>query len=365
MPAIQTTFAATTGGVQLLVSLSFFVFGFAMLFYGPIADGHGRRPVYFAGMAIYTLGNLLCAVAPSLPLLIAGRTIASAGSSVSMVLPRAIIRDLFAGHETAQVLARIAVVTAFAPMIAPPIGGVISDMFGWRALFALLAVVGVISCVLIYFLLPETLREPGRSFGPAMMLSSFGTLLRDRVYTAYALNGAFVASIFFVYMTAAPFVYITLLGLTATQYALYYMLTIGGFLIGYAVASRIAGRVPIANALKYASVLACGAALLAVMLAMVLPWTAWTLTLPVILVTVGSGINSPNSQAAVVSGDPRTIGAASGLAGFSQMMVGALLIQFVGMLPHNTPYPMLGTMLFTSIIGVATIVWGARIAARA
>src|SRR6185503_3750376 len=111
---------------------------------------------------LYTLGNIVCTFAPSLELLVAGRTITSTGSAVSMVLPRAIVRDVFEGHSTAKVLSRISVISALAPMIAPPIGGVLSDAFGWRALFALLAVLGAVSCALIHFLLPETLREAGR-----------------------------------------------------------------------------------------------------------------------------------------------------------------------------------------------------------
>jgi DHA1 family bicyclomycin/chloramphenicol resistance-like MFS transporter len=293
-------------------------------------------------------------------LLILGRVIASAGSSVTMVLSRAIVRDMFEGHETAAVLARIALVAAVAPMIAPPIGGLISDTLGWRALFLLLAGVGAISVALVMFGLPETLREPSRRFGVRGMARSFTTLLKDRRYTAYAFNGAFVASIFFVYMTTAPFVYIGVLGVTATTYALAYMTTIGGFLVGYAIAARAAGRVSIDRMLVLGT--SCSLAASCVALAVTASgwWTLWSLTVPVIALTIANGTVTPTNQAAVVSGDPRTVGAASGLAGFLQMMVGAILIQAVGALPHSTPYPMSIAMVLSGAAGLAAVVWGLR-----
>ena len=358
MPRIQSDFHSPPGAVQLLVSLSFFVFGFAMLIYGPAADRYGRRPIYLIGMALYTLGNILCTMAPSLALLVAGRTIASAGSAVSMVLPRAIVRDLFEGHHTAKVLSRISVISALAPMIAPPIGGVLSDAFGWRALFAMLAVVGVISCALIHFLLPETLREARRSEKLWSMISSFGHLLRDRRFTGYALNGAFVPGAFFVYMTAAPFIYVGLLGLSATGYAMYYMTTVVGSLAGYVLASRLAGRVSIDRTLTIASWCCFAAALVGALVAVAMPVTPWSLTVPVIALMIASAVNAPNNQAAVVAGDPRTIGAASGLAGFMQMIVGASLIEIVGLLPQDTPHPMTLSMLFSAVAGLAAILWG-------
>jgi DHA1 family bicyclomycin/chloramphenicol resistance-like MFS transporter len=190
------------------------------------------------------------------------------------------------------------------------------------------------------------------------MFTSFAVLSRDRAYVAYAINGAFVASTFFVYMTTAPFVYVGLLGLSATGYALYYMTTVGGFLVGYVIAGRAAAaHVAIDRALSVATLFCFAAAVAGLAVAIVLPWSVWSLTLPVILLTVCSGVVTPNNQAAIVSGDARIVGAASGLAGFVQMMVGGVLIQLVGVLPHATPYPMTGAMVVSAGIGAAAILW--------
>lgn len=360
LPSIQNTFQASAAGVQLMVSLGFVVFGFAQLIFGPLADNYGRRRVFLAGMLVYTVGSVICVFAHTLPVLIFGRVITAFGTSVNMVLPRAIVRDAFSGHDTAKVLARIAMAAAIMPMIAPPIGGIINDTIGWRALFGFLVVIGLGSSVTIYFFLPETLRDHGQRRELSVMFSGFPGLMRDRRYMGYALNSAFVACIFMVFMTSAPFIYIGLLGISASTYALYYMATIIGFLCGTGIAARAATRVSLNRMIVISSIAAVAATAAGLAVCIALPWSAWSLTLPVVAIAVASGALTPNAQAAIVGGDARIVAAASGLGGFLQMIISAVLVQAVGFLPHTTPYPTYAAMLASAVAGVFVIVWGLR-----
>ena len=360
LPSIETYFQSPPGAVQLMVSLGFIVFGFAQLILGPLADTYGRRRIFLAGMLVYSLGSVICTFAPSLSILILGRVITAGGTSVNMVLPRAIVRDAFAGHDTAKVLARIAMAAAITPMIAPPIGGLINDHVGWRALFAFLVLIGLGSSAVIYFFLPETLRERPPARARSVMASAFFALMRDRRYMGYALNSALIASIFMVFMTSAPFLYIGLLNISASTYALYYMTTIGGFLSGTAIAARLAARVPMNRMLMVASCGSAAATLAGLMVCLLLPWSGWSFTLPVIAVTLCSGALTPNAQAAIVSGDARIVAIASGFAGFLQMIISALLIQAVSFLPHSTPAPTYAAMVASAWAGLAAIIWGVR-----
>jgi DHA1 family bicyclomycin/chloramphenicol resistance-like MFS transporter len=360
LPSIQASFQATPGGVQLLVSLGFIVYGFAQLIFGPLADNYGRRRVFLAGMLVYSFGSLICLAAQTLPILILGRVITAFGTSVNMVLPRAIVRDAFAGHDTAKVLARIAMAAAITPMISPPIGGVINDHVGWRALFGLLVLIGLGSSVTIYFFLPETLRDHGPKRDLSVMFSGFAGLVRDRRYMGYALNGAFIASIFMVFMTSAPFIYIGLLDMSASTYALYYMTTIAGFLLGSGIAARAAARVAINRMIVVSSVAALIATVVGLLVCLALPWSPWAFTLPVIALAIASGTLTPNVQAAIVSGDVRIVAAASGFGGFLQMIISAFLIQAVSFLPHTTPYPTYAAMVASACAGGLAIWWGLR-----
>ncbi len=360
LPSIQNTFRASAAGVQLMVSLGFVVFGFAQLIFGPLADNYGRRRVFLAGMLVFAVGSVICVFAQTLPMLIFGRVITAFGTSVNMVLPRAIVRDAFSGHDTAKVLARISMAAAIMPMIAPPIGGIINDTIGWRALFGFLVLIGLGSSVTIYFFLPETLRDHGHRRELSVMFSGFPGLVRDRRYMGYALNSAFVASIFMVFMTSAPFIYIGLLGISASTYALYYMTTIIGFLFGTGIAARGATRVSLNRMIVISSIAALAATVAGLAVCIAVPWSPWSLTLPVIALAVASGALTPNVQAAIVGGDARIVAAASGLGGFVQMIISAALIQAVSFLPHTTPYPTYATMLASAVAGVVVIVWGLR-----
>ena len=365
LPTIQEDFRASPSAVQLMVSLGFIVYGLAQLIFGPLADNYGRRRVFLAGMLVFAFGSVICLFAPTLPVLIFGRVVTAFGTSVNMVLPRAIVRDAFSGHDTAKILARIAMAAAITPMIAPPLGGVINDAVGWRALFAFLVVIGLGSSVTIYFYLPETLREHGRRRDLSVIFAAFSGLVRDRRYMSYALNGAFISSIFMVFMTSAPYIYIGLLNISASTYALYYMTTIAGFLAGSVIAARAAAHVPTNRMIVLSSLAAVAATLAGLIVCIALPWSAWSFTVPVIALALANGTGAPNVQAAIVGGDARIVAAASGFGGFLQMIISAVLIQAVSFLPHTTPYPIYATMVACACAGVIAILWGLRAAPAA
>ena len=365
LPTIQEDFRASPSAVQLMVSLGFIVYGLAQLIFGPLADNYGRRRVFLAGMLVFAFGSVICLFAPTLPVLIFGRVVTAFGTSVNMVLPRAIVRDAFSGHDTAKILARIAMAAAITPMIAPPLGGVINDAVGWRALFAFLVVIGLGSSVTIYFYLPETLREHGRRRDLSVIFAAFSGLVRDRRYMSYALNGAFISSIFMVFMTSAPYIYIGLLNISASTYALYYMTTIAGFLAGSVIAARAAAHVPTNRMIVLSSLAAVAATLAGLIVCIALPWSARSFTVPVIALALANGTGAPNVQAAIVGGDARIVAAASGFGGFLQMIISAVLIQAVSFLPHTTPYPIYATMVACACAGVIAILWGLRAAPAA
>jgi len=358
MPAIQETFGASAGETQLMISLSFVVFGLAMLIYGPLSDIFGRRPVFLFGCIIYTIGNFASALAPTLWLLIIARVVAAAGASVTITLVRAVVRDVFPTERTAGVMARIAMVATLSPIAAPLIGGVLTEFIGWRALFVFVTVTGFVSVFVVLFWLPETLRKVGRSIPSSIILLGSLRLLYSRSFRTYAFQGTFSMAAFFAFMTAAPFVYIQVLGLSHSEYGFYYMTTIIGFLVGYFLAAKLSMSVGMNRMIVIGTVLAFAAACICVFNVVAGLWTPIALTAPVAAMAIATGIATPNSQAGVVSGDLRTVGAASGVAGFLQMMFGAVVIQAAGIFHDGTPYPMVILMLGSTSLALVTVVWG-------
>ena len=114
------------------------------IFIGPISDAYGRRSILMLGIIIFLIGTTICSVATSSGVLIVGRFIQAFGGVAGVVLGRAIIRDVYSREKAASALGYVTTVMVIAPMIAPPLGGILQDLFGWRSIFYLMMIVGII-----------------------------------------------------------------------------------------------------------------------------------------------------------------------------------------------------------------------------
>lgn len=355
LPAIQRDFAAAPGAVQLALSLSMVAIALATLGYGPISDRYGRRPVVIAGLGLFLVGTAVCAAAPDVPSLIVGRILQAAGGSSGMVLARAMVRDVYPDARVAQAIAYLTMAMVVAPMVAPALGGALTDLFGWRANFVFVGVVGAAVAALMVSRLPETNRSPAPLQGLAGTLSGFVRLLRAPIFCGYVFQGAFSTGSFFAFASGAPYVMVDVLGRPATEYGLYFIFLGLAYIAGNYVSARTSGRLGIHPMLVAGSVLALVGALLTAALALAFPWSAPLIFGPGILIGFANGLTMPNAQAGAVSYAPRAAGTASGLAGFLQMLLAACFAQVVGSLQDGTPYPMIGFMVLASMLALASI----------
>ena len=168
LPAIQASFAVSTGVAQLALSLSILANAFANLAYGPLSDRFGRRPVLLVGLVAFIAGSLGCALAPTIDLLVVGRIVQSIGGAAGMVLARAIVRDRYDRDRSASIIAYLTMAMVVAPMLAPTVGAILIDVASWRAIFFMTTGVGVLLTWQIAIRLGET-RPPaaGRVGWPA------------------------------------------------------------------------------------------------------------------------------------------------------------------------------------------------------
>lgn len=352
LPAIQSSFESDTGVTQLVLSLSILANAIATLLYGPLSDRFGRRPVVLIGFFIFIFGSVFCAIASSIGLLIAARIIQSAGAAAGMVLARAIVRDLYDREQAASVIAYLTMAMVVAPMLAPTLGALLIDSFDWRAIFVAMAIIGAILTWQVWRGLVET--HTGHI--PGSLWSGFGqgglTLLRRPEFLAYTLQSSFAISTFFAFISGAPYFMIDMLGRSATEYGLLFMVVSSGFMLGNFTTARLGRRFGIDRFIRIGCLLAlCGAACaLGLMLAGY--WTPFALFGPMIVIAYANGLSIANAQAGAVSVEPDLAGTASGVAGFVQMATAALVSQAVGMLQNGTPYPMVGFMFLTALLSL-------------
>jgi MFS transporter, DHA1 family, multidrug resistance protein len=360
LPTIQAHFAVSTGTAQLALSLSIFANAVAALSYGPLSDRFGRRPVMLVGLVLFIVGSAFCALAPSIGLLILGRIVQATGAAAGMVIARAIVRDLYERERAASMIAYLTMAMVVAPMLSPSFGAFLLELFDWRAIFVAVTAIGL----LLIWGAQQRLRETrdGGFGGGWSMLSGAAALVRSPAFIAYILQSTFAISVFFSFVAGAPYYVIDVLGRSATEYGVWFIVISLGFMAGNFVTARLTRRIGLDRMVLIGSCIVLLGIGLAAGLTLAGPWTPAALFGPMVLATFGSGLAIPNAQAGAISVDPLLAGTASGLSGFTQMLVAALVSQAVGVLQNGTPYPMLGFMVGGAVIALLGFVLPRRLA---
>jgi MFS transporter, DHA1 family, multidrug resistance protein len=356
IPALPDTARAlgvSAGAIQLTITLYLIGLAIGQLLYGPISDRFGRRPVLLVGLALFTLAGLATAAAPSAWTLVIARVVQSIGACAGLVLGRAIVRDSAAPDRAAARLALLTLVMSAAPAVAPVLGGYATAWFGWRAAFALLAMIGAATLLAAVLLLPETsvLQASPRA---SLLLGSL-RLFRSRAFCGYVVGGACTTTSFYAFMAASPFILVDLLHQPTERVGLYYLLLMAGVAAGSLSANRLAGRIRTPLALRLANGIAIAGAA-GFMLADLTGWlNVVTVIAPIVVFMVGAGMASPFALSGAVSVNPHAIGAASGLYGFTQMAYGALCTIIVEVWRPGSVFVVAAVLLVSAVLGQVTL----------
>jgi MFS transporter, DHA1 family, multidrug resistance protein len=361
LPAIQAGFGVGAGAAQLVLSLSILANAFATLAYGPLSDRHGRRPTILVGLVLFVLGSLLSTVAPSITLLIVARIVQAVGAAAGMVLARAIVRDLYDRERSAEMIAYLTMAMVVAPMLAPLLGAILTEISGWRAIFAFVSLFALLLLWQSAVRLVETRGAGAIPLGGGSLLAGAGWLLRQGAFLAYMLQSTFSIAVFFSFIAGAPYFMIDVLDRPVTEYGLYFMLVSAGFMAGNFTAARISARTGLDRMIMAGTVLALAATAVSAALLAAGLWHPLSLFGPMTAAAYANGLTVPNAQAGAVSVDPALAGTASGLSGFSQMFVAALVSQAVGVLHNGTPYPMIAFMVVCAALALLGFVLPRRL----
>ncbi|MBB5694201.1 multidrug effflux MFS transporter [Muricoccus pecuniae] len=329
LPEAGAALGATTGAMQLTVSL--YVLGLALgqPVYGPLSDRFGRRPVLVGGLVLYTLAGLLACLAPSAEVLILARLFQALGGCAGLVLGRAIVRDTSEARQAAQRLALLNLMVTLGPGLAPVVGSAVLALAGWRVVLLLLCLLGVANLFFTWRLLPETGLRAAPPDMPTL-LRDYLRLLGSPVFLGYAVCGGCMTTASYAFFGSASFIFREL-GRPEHEAGLALGLLVIGISIGNWLASRLITRVPIDRVLVLAGALSLGSTLLllGVVLAgwLTVPWAMGCM----FAFTLAVGVGGPPALAQAISLNPRLVGSASGLYGAIQMGVGAVCSGLAGL----------------------------------
>ena len=354
LPVLTGDFRATDADTQLTLTAFMLAFGFGQIFYGPLGDRYGRRPVMLAGIVIYAVASLACAYATRIEHLIALRFLQGLSACASMVMARAMVRDLAERDRAAQVMSVMMACVSIAPMMAPLIGAVVLDVAGWRAIFWTLAGFGLFALLAGLLGARETLRPDNRApLALSAVLGRFAELLRTRQFIGYALAPSFMFGTMMAFVSGSPFVYIGHYGLQPSQYAWLFAANVVAMTLGSTLNSRMVPRFG-ADVLLRRAVIAPALAGTALIVCGFIETRTGALGLwpfvPLTVLMVGCmSLILPNANACAMQRYPHMAGTASSLLGVLQFGTGALFGALVGHLLDGTIWPM------TAMMGVGGI----------
>lgn len=346
--SIQRDLATTASMVQLTLSVFFLGNAAGQLLIGPLSDSFGRRRLLLGSLSLYALLGVALAFTPSIEVFIALRLLLGFTGAAGIVLARAIAADLSEGETAVKALSVISMVGGLGPLVAPPIGGLTHELWGWRGTLATLAAVSVVMLVLAWALIPESLpRESRRPARPGATFTAFGSLIIAPRYMLFVLTFVAGFSAMIAYIAASPFVAQQVLGMPPLLYALGFATSGTALVLGNIVNARIAERVGPTR------MLGAGALLLLLgtggMLALVLTGTLaiWSFISCAFLLTAGAGVTMSNASALALAAAAHARGFGAALMGSLQFTLGGLLAPLVGAWGDDTAVPM-GVAIFSA-----------------
>ena len=360
LPVISAAFAAPAWAAVIAMSGAMAAIALATLAYGAAADRLGRRPTLLFGQFLFLLGSVIAACAPSMGVLVIGRILQSVGGAAGLSIARPILIDLY-DHDTAarRYTTLIAIMVA-APMMAPALGGVLTDALGWRAVFVATIVMAAALCLILFFAAPETRAPRPRT---TSLMGDARVLFAQPLFLGYTAVSTAMLTIFFCFVAAAPLVTQNAYGLSPTAYGFWFASMPAVFMASGMLANRLSHRLDLRVIVRAGAVCVTLGAALAAAFVFAGVWTPAALFGPGMVIALGNGLALARAQTAAAAVDLDRAGAASGLSGFCQMACGALGMQIVGGASAETPYALAIAALTLALFGLAAALWTARRAA--
>jgi DHA1 family bicyclomycin/chloramphenicol resistance-like MFS transporter len=344
--------------LQMQQTLSGYLFGFAAmnLFHGAISDSFGRRPVVLWGIGVFTLASIGCALAPTIGLLIAFRTLQGLAAGAGIVVSRAIIRDMFPPADAQRVMSQVTIYFGVAPAIAPMIGGLLFVHAGWQSIFWFLAAIGVALWWANFRHLPETLhRDAVQSFDVRHLLRGYWQMAGSARFMMLVLASGIPFNGMFLYVLSAPVFVGEHLQLGPTQFFWFFVTTIAGIMAGAWMSGRLAGRIEPHRQIRHGFTIMLLVSLLNIGLNLVLePHPAWALW-PIAIFAFGWALMVPVVTLTVLDLVPERRGMASSMQACIGSVANGLVAGVIApLVMHSTVTLALAS---TAMMSVGMLAW--------
>lgn len=355
LPIIAAEYGVSAGSVQM--TLSAYVLGFAIgqLFYGPMADCLGRKPVIMFGTFCFALAAAACTLSQSVEMLIYMRLLHGLAAAASVVI-NALMRDIFTKDDFSRMMSFVVLVMTVAPLLAPIIGGGLLVLLSWHAIFWTISLAALVATGLVLVFIRETLpRERRQKFRLSTTIGNFGSLFRHKRVFSYMLASGFSFAGMFSFLSAGPFVYIDLNGVSPQNFGYYFAPNVVFLFILALINSRFVAQsmFRLGLAIQFCT----GLWMIAVL----------TLLLGCIPLVVGVALFvgcvamvTSNGMAVILEDFPHMAGTASSLEGTLRFGVGAIIGALLSLATFNSAWPMVLPMAICSSVALLLYLYASR-----
>ena len=357
LPALTAGFGAPVAQAQLTLTALLLAFGLSQLFWGPVSDRFGRRPVLLLGLGAYVLAAVASALAPSMAMLVALRTVQGAAMGAAVMCARAIVRDLYAPLEGARMMSRGLTGLGVIACLCAPLGALLTELLNWRAALLALAGFGLAALALVAARYVESVpRRNPLALRPATLLATWVRILRHPGFLAYSALSSASYGLLFTFLAASSFVYIQVLGVSRPVYGLVMFTMAFVYILGTLLCRRLIPRFGVRRSVAIAAGLTLLGGSTVGVLAQAGVRNGWAILLPFLLVMLAHGVHQPCSQSGAVGPFPQAAGAASAMNGFLMMLVAFGVGGWLGRNLDGSVFPLTQGIWFWSVC-VAAIAW--------
>lgn len=351
-PTIVKEYHTSASLVQISLTTCLLGLGLGQLIIGPMSDVQGRRKPLLSFLILYLLASITCAFAPNIYTFIGARFIQGFAAAGGLVISRAVVRDVYSGRELTKFFALLMLVGNLGPIVAPIVGGSILAFTNWTGVFIVLACIGLILFLTVSWNLEETLPKEKRIPSDfSQILKNFGSLLKDRQFTGYALTQGFIIAGIFAYVSGIPFVYQNIYGVSPQEFSLLFGINGIALIIGSQLVGRFTDVISERAFLKIGLMISnvAGAVLL---VAFLLKAPLLVIVVPIFFLVASIGIIATTSFSLAMETQGHIAGSASALLGLLPFILGSLTAPLVGIAGEYTAIPMSVVILSASLMAL-------------
>ena len=364
--AMARDLGSTPVAIQQTISSYLVGYGLMSLFHGAISDAIGRRPVILAGIAMFTLASVGCALSTDLDTLLLFRFVQGLCAGVGLIVGRAVIRDAVDGEDAQRLMSQVSMIFSIAPAVAPIVGGWILGFGDWHAIFWFLAVFGVLLFLLVQFGLPES-HPPERRLPlhPLLLTRNYLAMMRHKRFLWLVAVTTLNFAALFLYIASAPVFVMQHLGMGEQDFGWFFVPVISGMLAGAFVTGRTAGRFAarVMVRLGFACCLA-GAGLNLGYSALATPFAFPWAVMPLTVISFGIALVFPQLMIQMLDLYPQQRGSASSMQAFLSLMFQAGVAGLLSPLLADRPADLAAAAFALSLTSLGLWAWGDRVLMR-